>query len=259
LADRKKELQKEAKAAMLREAEKFKAMKVPIPTPIACLLSAVCSLLSAVCCLLSAACCLLSAVCCLLSAAGGGEVQGHEGAYYAEAWLFASDLSDAYCLLAVCCPLCDDCCLLSAVCCTLFDDCSLIPSVLAPPPAQAAGTLPPVEKKEKKDKGEKKEKKEPVADWRAPPLRTRLQTIVDSQFARITYTEAIDLLQKAVEEVCVCVCLSADRNLLPTVCTALVPALLCSAALFNLLVSPTLRLSRYCRRQCSLNYPNDYN
>jgi hypothetical protein len=45
LADRKKELQKEAKAAMLREAEKFKAMKVPTLTPIACLLSAVCCLL----------------------------------------------------------------------------------------------------------------------------------------------------------------------------------------------------------------------
>jgi asparaginyl-tRNA synthetase len=37
-------------------------------------------------------------------------------------------------------------------------------------------------------------------DWRALPLRTRLKNIVESSFARITYTEAIELLQKAVED-----------------------------------------------------------
>jgi hypothetical protein len=67
-----------------------------------------------------------------------------------------------------------------------------------------------------------------VADWRAPPLRTRLQTIVDSQFARITYTEAIDLLQKAVEEVCVyplsTVCCPLSVLLCCPVCFALLPS-----------------------------------
>jgi len=34
--------------------------------------------------------------------------------------------------------------------------------------------------------------------WRALPLRQRLQNIIDAQFARVTYTEAIDILTKAV-------------------------------------------------------------
>jgi len=56
------------------------------------------------------------------------------------------------------------------------------------------------DKKDKKDKKDKGKKAKAPLDWRALPLRQRLQTIVDSQFARITYTEAIELLQKTVAD-----------------------------------------------------------
>lgn len=54
-------------------------------------------------------------------------------------------------------------------------------------------------KKEKKEKG-KAEKKDATPDWRAQPLRQRLDRIINSSFARVTYTEAIEILQKAVAE-----------------------------------------------------------
>ena len=44
--------------------------------------------------------------------------------------------------------------------------------------------------KESKDKAEK--------DWKSVPLRKRLFSIVNSQFARVTYTEAIEILKKVV-------------------------------------------------------------
>jgi aspartyl/asparaginyl-tRNA synthetase len=34
-------------------------------------------------------------------------------------------------------------------------------------------------------------------EWRKVPLRTRLQSIISQPFARMTYTEAIDLLEKS--------------------------------------------------------------
>jgi len=49
--------------------------------------------------------------------------------------------------------------------------------------------------KPKKKKGGKKR----GGEWRSIPLRERLQFVVDSEFARITYTEAIETLIKAVE------------------------------------------------------------
>lgn len=58
---------------------------------------------------------------------------------------------------------------------------------------KAEGKLPPAKKKQKKQKGPKKQ-------WRDRPLIERLNLIVNSQFARVTYTEAIALLEKAVEE-----------------------------------------------------------
>lgn len=62
---------------------------------------------------------------------------------------------------------------------------------------KAAGQLP-----EKKKDGDKKKdkKKSNGASWRDLPLRARLSKIIESQFKRITYTEAIALLEKAVEE-----------------------------------------------------------
>lgn len=63
---------------------------------------------------------------------------------------------------------------------------------------KAAGQEIP--KADKKDKKDKKGKAGARPDWRSVPLRERLQKIVDSQFARITYTDAITLLQKAVEK-----------------------------------------------------------
>lgn len=45
----------------------------------------------------------------------------------------------------------------------------------------------------------KKQKKQPKRQWRDIPLRERLTSIVNSQFARVTYTEAIDILLKAIE------------------------------------------------------------
>jgi len=61
--------------------------------------------------------------------------------------------------------------------------------------AKAAGE--PIQKKDKK-KGGKKDQAKP--DWRAKPLRERVQGIINSQFARVTYTEAIELLLKAIAD-----------------------------------------------------------
>jgi asparaginyl-tRNA synthetase len=54
--------------------------------------------------------------------------------------------------------------------------------------------------KGKGDTGKKKNGDEAAADdsWRDVPLRARLQAIVASPFARVTYTEAIDILSAAV-------------------------------------------------------------
>jgi hypothetical protein len=36
-----------------------------------------------------------------------------------------------------------------------------------------------------------------IVEWRKIPLRTRLQSIISQPFARMTYTEAIELLEKS--------------------------------------------------------------
>jgi len=52
----------------------------------------------------------------------------------------------------------------------------------------------------KKQGGKKKKTKGPAAKhWKETPLRQRLQNVVDSKFARVTYTEVIETLQKAIE------------------------------------------------------------
>eukprot|EP00462_Mataza_sp_D1_P019217 CAMPEP_0175140722 /NCGR_PEP_ID=MMETSP0087-20121206/11683_1 /TAXON_ID=136419 /ORGANISM="Unknown Unknown, Strain D1" /LENGTH=567 /DNA_ID=CAMNT_0016424009 /DNA_START=40 /DNA_END=1743 /DNA_ORIENTATION=- len=63
---------------------------------------------------------------------------------------------------------------------------------------KAAGK--PVEKAEKKKSNEKKTAGPPQAEWRSKPLRERLNMIINSSFARVTYTECIELLLKAVSE-----------------------------------------------------------
>jgi aspartyl/asparaginyl-tRNA synthetase len=36
-----------------------------------------------------------------------------------------------------------------------------------------------------------------VKDWKSIPLRERIQSIIDQNFARVTYTDAIEILQKS--------------------------------------------------------------
>lgn len=64
---------------------------------------------------------------------------------------------------------------------------------------KAAGIVPAkVEKKDKKT--EESKTRTALPDWRAAPLRERLNNIINSSFARVTYTDAIGLLQKSEEE-----------------------------------------------------------
>jgi asparaginyl-tRNA synthetase len=46
-------------------------------------------------------------------------------------------------------------------------------------------------------KKELEKKKSPSKEWRKVPLRERLRTVISQPFARITYTEAIELLEKS--------------------------------------------------------------
>lgn len=49
-----------------------------------------------------------------------------------------------------------------------------------------------------KKRGKKKTKGPAAKHWKETPLRQRLQNIVDSDFARVTYTKVIETLQKAI-------------------------------------------------------------
>jgi len=55
------------------------------------------------------------------------------------------------------------------------------------------------EEQERKAKGEaaqKKKKSPDIRGFKSTPLRQRIQAVIDSNFARVTYTEAIDILEK---------------------------------------------------------------
>eukprot|EP01127_Copromyxa_protea_P002819 TRINITY_DN12759_c0_g1_i1.p2 TRINITY_DN12759_c0_g1~~TRINITY_DN12759_c0_g1_i1.p2 ORF type:complete len:568 (-),score=188.98 TRINITY_DN12759_c0_g1_i1:152-1828(-) len=56
------------------------------------------------------------------------------------------------------------------------------------------------EEQARKEKGEAPQKKKKMPDvrgFKATPLRERIQAVIDSKFARVTYTEAIEILEKS--------------------------------------------------------------
>jgi aspartyl/asparaginyl-tRNA synthetase len=55
--------------------------------------------------------------------------------------------------------------------------------------------------KKKQQQGKKgNDAEKAVVDWRATPLRERLRNVAETQFARVTYTDAIALLEKAIAD-----------------------------------------------------------
>jgi aspartyl/asparaginyl-tRNA synthetase len=71
---------------------------------------------------------------------------------------------------------------------------------LLPEPVATPKPAPSKNPEEKKAPRRKPKNQESPDAWRALPLRERLLNIVNSKFARCTYTAAIELCQKAVED-----------------------------------------------------------